>query len=98
MAHVQGFGLKAIAVVYRRLTNSPATREKSRVAVFVLRELVMGYWEQVGKENRKRREKRAAMNPLRRKLCDALGTTFVFATSFAFWAIVLASIVFWLFS
>jgi hypothetical protein len=98
LAYVQGFGLKANAAVSWRSTNSPAAREKSPVAVFVSRELVMGYWEQVGEENRKRREKRAAMHPLRKKLTDALGTTSVFSASLALWAIVLAPIVFWLLS
>ena len=37
LAHVQGFGLKAIAVVLVRLTNSPAARVASLVAVLFLR-------------------------------------------------------------
>lgn len=35
LAYVQGFGLKAIAAVYGRLTNSPAARGKPQVAVFI---------------------------------------------------------------
>lgn len=90
LAYVQGFGLKAIAVVLARLTNSPATREKSPVAVFVIRELAVGYWDRIGEENRKYREKRAAIHPLRRKLTGGLGKVFIFAVSIALWAIMLA--------
>ena len=90
LAHVQGFGLKAIAAVYGRLTNSPAAREKSPVAVLFNGSLAMGYYEQIGEENRKYREKRAAMHPLRRKLSDGLRTALIIVASIALWAIMLS--------
>jgi len=58
------------------------------------RELAMGYWEQIGEENRKHRKKRAAMHPLRWKLSDALGTAFVIVASITLWAIMFSP--FWL--
>ena len=90
LAYVQGYGLKANAAVSWRSTNSPAAREKSPVAFFVTRELAMGYWEQIGEENRKYREKRAAMHPLRRKMTDGLGAVFLFTISIALWVIMFA--------
>ena len=50
----------------------------------------MGYNEQIGEENRKHREKRAAMHSLQRKLADGLGTAFIIVASIALWAIMLS--------
>ena len=50
----------------------------------------MGYYEQIGEENRKHHRKRAAMHPLRRKVSDALGIAFIIVASIALWAIMLS--------
>ena len=55
----------------------------------------MGYYEQIGEENRKHREKRAAMHPLRRKISDRLGTAFIIVASIALWAIMLSPLWLW---
>ncbi|MEP0518860.1 MAG: hypothetical protein ABJD06_01850 [Hyphomicrobiales bacterium] len=60
------------------------------MAVFVIRELAVGYWDQIGEENRKYREKRAAMHPLRRGFSDRLVVAFFIIVSIALWAIMLA--------
>ena len=50
----------------------------------------MGYYEQIGEENRKHRERRAAMHPLRRKLMDGFGVAFIILANIALWAIMLS--------
>ena len=57
----------------------------------------MGYYEQIGVENREYREKRARMHPLRRNVMDLLSMVFLFTASIALWVITLSPIwmVFW---
>ncbi|MEO1142872.1 MAG: hypothetical protein AAFW66_11105 [Pseudomonadota bacterium] len=57
----------------------------------------MGYYEQIGVENRRYREKRAGLQPLRRRVMDVLETVFFFTASFVLWVIMLSPIwlVFW---
>ncbi|MEM8652884.1 MAG: hypothetical protein AAGF54_20345, partial [Pseudomonadota bacterium] len=88
-------GLKAMAVVVRRFSNSPASGSPEAVCFFG--STTMGYYEQIGVENRRYREKRAAMHPLRRRVMDVLETVFFFTASLVLWVIMLSPIwlVFW---
>ncbi len=52
----------------------------------------MGYWEQIGEENRKHQEKRNAMHPLLRKVKDLSTNVLLVAISILLWAITLAPI------
>lgn len=53
----------------------------------------MGYWEQIGEENRRHRERRARMPPRQRAIRDAVGYALLVAACIALWAQILAPIV-----
>ncbi|MEM9332798.1 MAG: hypothetical protein AAGA53_15855 [Pseudomonadota bacterium] len=55
----------------------------------------MGYWEQIGEENRKHREQRARMHPLRLKITDFLEMVLIYGASIVLWVMLLTPI--WLF-
>jgi hypothetical protein len=50
----------------------------------------MGYWEQIGEENRAWRARRARMHPFRRALGDVLTYAFVIAGTVFLYAMMLA--------
>lgn len=53
----------------------------------------MGYWEQIGEENRRYRERRARMHPRQRAIRDAIGYALLAAACTALWAQTLAPLV-----
>ena len=52
----------------------------------------MGYWEQIGAENLRNRERRNRMRPAERRVRDALNLTMVGAITLVLWGIMLAPI------
>lgn len=52
----------------------------------------MGYWEQIGVENMRHRERRAKMNPIRRKVQDFLVNLGIWAFAIFYWIVMLAPV------
>lgn len=53
----------------------------------------MGYWEQIGEENRRHRERLARMHPLQRKIRSVAGYTLLVVATVALWAVMFTPLV-----
>lgn len=62
-----------------------------------MRGIPVGYWEQIGEDNRRHAEARARMNPRWRALQGRAGSAVVLALSTALWTITLVQTARWLF-